>query len=145
MKSVGRFVAANYHDIVDSYRRAGPIVIEVPLGFILFVFGCILLNPQVNVVHTQPGYAGLKLIADSDTFWGVLLCGVGVLKFWVHKPVVWRVVSTSVMGLIYLSLFVNFLINSPAGFVWAFFLFFALLCAVTDAMLLRQLKLQRGV
>lgn len=131
------YLKANWTDIVDAYRRAGPIVIEIPLGFILLIFGLILLDPRVNVIHTQPGYAGLKFI-DSDDVWGWALAIFGFLKLFPHKPIVVRIISTSFMWFIYTSLAVNFAINSPTGFVWAIFSFFALLCVVADVMLIRK-------
>jgi hypothetical protein len=139
VRTIINFISANYHAIVNAYKRGGPIIIEVPLGFILMVFGFILLDPRINVIHTQVGYSGLKLLIDSDTFWGTLFLIVGILKFWVTKPVQWRIVSTGIMMFVYISLCANFFINSPSGFVWAFFLFFFILCAVAEGMLYSEL------
>lgn len=137
---VGKYLKSNWNEIIDSFRRAGPVAIEVPLGIILFIFGLILLNPQYQVIHSQPGYAGLRGISDSGAFWGWLLTIVGVMKLFVQKPVLWRIISTAVMGFVYLSLCINFALNSPAGFVWAFFAFFVIDCIIAEVMLVRRLR-----
>jgi hypothetical protein len=142
MRTVWKYLKANWNDIVTAIKPGGggPIPIELFAGGILFIFGVILLNPQYQVVHTQPGYAGLKQFVDSDNFWGSILTVIGVLKFFVRKPILARMVSTFLMSFVYFSLFVNFASTSLSGIVWAFFLYLFVLCTIAFNMLVYQYR-----